>query len=116
MDAIIARKATSNWLKKAWEDHELEYKSIKAREHRETEAMWPTRGKLWVRKINSYIEKASAQGLNCLHEPNSCNPYGDCIIYIGKGDLPIYQKLMQFFRDKGFHVEEYDDMGMEITW
>ena len=112
MDATIARKA----MKKAREDQELENIAIKAREHREAEDMWLTRGELWVLKINSYIEKASAQGRNCLYEPSSCNPYGDCIIYLSERDRPIYKKLMQFFRDKGFTVEGYAYEGMKITW
>jgi hypothetical protein len=124
MNAATARKAVAAWRKKAIADHTQEYNAIMAQERRETEAMWPTRGMMWVKKIEGYIQTAAVQGHNYTYEPTSTNPNGDQIIYIGgdqiiyigKGDKPIYQKLMQYFRDKGFTVEEYQYMGMKITW
>lgn len=114
--AAIARKAADDWLKKATEENKEWNRQRIERERREAEAMWSDRGMMWVKKIEGYIAKASRDGKHGTWEPTSCNPHGDEILYIGKGDQPIYEKLMQYFRDEGFTVEEYQYMGMKITW
>lgn len=114
--ATQAQKTAKSWLDKANKDHKREYNKLKEKERAATAAMWPTRGLMWVEKIEGYIKKAAAKGNHHTYEPTSTNPNGDLIIYIGAGDKPIYEKLMQHFRDKGFTVEEYQHGGMEITW
>ena len=97
-------------------DHARDWDAMKAREKAETEAMWPTRGLMWVEKIEGYIKKASAAGHNYVWEPNTTNPNGSDILYIGEGDRAIYEKLMEYFRGQGYSVQEYQSWGMKITW
>jgi hypothetical protein len=116
MDAKTAKKLNADYMRKITEKHKREYAAIMKREREETAAMWPTRGLMWVEKINGYIEKSARTGRHHTFEPTTTNPNGDEIIYLGEGDAPIYEKLMQYFCDKGFIVTKYAFRGMKITW
>ncbi len=116
LTATRAQKTAKSWRDKAEKDHEREYNKLKEKERAATDTMWPTRGLMWVEKIEGYIKKAAAKGNHYTYEPTTTNPNGDHVIYIGTNDTPIYEKLMQHFRDKGFTVEEYQYFGMSITW
>ena len=114
--ATEARKTAKSWLDKADKDHDREYNKLKEEERVATAFMWPTRGLMWVEKIEGYIKKAAAKGDHGTYEPSRANPNGDHVIYIIPDDKPIYEKLMQHFRDQGFTVEEYQYFGMSISW
>ena len=116
LTAAQARRTVQDWKDAATKRNNLAQKKFMEEERRETEKMWPTKGLEWVQTIEGYIEKAAAKGRSHTYEPTTTNPNGDMIICIGEENKPIYKKLMQHFRDKGFTVEEYAYYGMKITW
>lgn len=116
MNAIEARKAADAVRAKINRRLDKEREVFLAEQERERKAIWKERGLMWIAKIEGFIKKAINKGDHYLWEPNTTNPNGSDIIYIGKGDFPIQDMLMDHFRGLGFTVEEYQYGGMKITW
>jgi hypothetical protein len=114
--AAEAKKTSQAYYNKLVSDHAVEYKKIMAREHKETERVWADHGEAVVAQIELAIKKAAAKGLHTTYEPTDVNPSGDEIIYLEDGDRPIHKKLMEYFRQNGFTVEEFQYNGMKISW
>ncbi len=112
-DARGATAAARARMNKEWE---AEHEKFMAKQTKEIEARWKERGQMWITKIEGYIKKAAAKGDNYVWEPNTTNPNGSEIIYVGAGDYLIHKKLMEHFRNLGFNVQEYMYGGMKITW
>src|SRR5271167_275407 len=104
MNAATARKAASDWMKKAIkENKEWNLKRI-IRETYESTAQWKRRGPTLIAQIDGYIKEASIQGKHGTYAPSDINPYGDPIIWLKETDRPIHQLLMNYYRDLGFTV------------
>lgn len=116
LKAAEAKKAAQTYYNKLVSDHAVEYKQIMERERKETERVWAKRGDALVAQIEGYIKKASLNGQHVTFEPTDVNPGGDEVIYLEDKDRPIHKKLMDYFRQNGFTVEEYQYNGFKITW
>ena len=116
MTADTARKASADWMKKATKENKEWYQKRIARETREVAALWKKRSSILVAQIDSYITKASANGLHGTWEPSDINPNGDPIIWLNEIDRQIHILLMDHYRDQGFTVVEYTPIGLKITW
>src|SRR5271165_6634755 len=105
MNASTARKATSDWMKKAIKDN-IEWDTKREmHEARVSTALWRKRGPALVSQIDGYIKKSATNGKHGIWEPSDINPNGDPIIWLNETDRPIHKLLMQYYRDKGFVVE-----------
>jgi hypothetical protein len=116
LKAAEARKKAKDAIAKLQRDHDIEYAATKAKEARQAEALWKKRGPALVSQIEGYIKKASAKGYHGTWAPSDLNPNGDEIIWVKDADLPIHELLMDYFRNEGYDVEEYQNGGMKITW
>ena len=116
MNAQEAKKASKAYYNKLVADHAVEYKKMMAREKAEEDRVWADHGEALVKKIDGWIEKAAKAGKHNTYEPTDVNPHGDDVIYLEDEDRPIYHKVMDHFRAKGFEVEEYQYLGFKIEW
>jgi hypothetical protein len=116
MNAAEARKKAKGAIAKLQRDHDKEYEAAKAKDARQAEALWKKRGSAWVSKIEGYIKTAAAKGYHGTYASSDLNPNGDEIIWVKDADLPIHEMLMDYFRNEGYDVEEYQNGGMKITW
>jgi hypothetical protein len=116
MNAAQARSAVNQWhIEAGRENREYNRKRI-AREKATAAAVWKERGDALVTKIDGWIAKASKDGKRGTYEPTDLNPNGDEVIWLKKAEQPIFELLMEHFRNEGFEVEEYQNYGMKITW
>jgi hypothetical protein len=116
MNAAEARRMAKGAIDKLQRDHDIEYEATKAKKEREAAVLWKKRGDVLVSQIEGYIQKAAEKGHRGIWEPSDLNPNGDEIIWVKKADLPIHEMLMDYFRNEGYDVEEYQNGGMKITW
>jgi len=116
MNVKIARKATSDWMKKVTlENKEWNRKRV-IRETRIATDLWKKRGPVLIAQIDGYIKKASANGHHGTYAPSAINPNGDPIIWLDETDRPIHYLLMDYYRAQGFTVAEYTPIGLKIEW
>lgn len=96
--------------------YEQDRKAALEEEKRVIETVWKMHGKDLIKQIDGFIEKSALQGRTYTYEPSRSNPNGDEVIYLDDIHLPIKNKLMVHYINKGFFVVDYAYGGIKITW
>ncbi len=116
MNAALAKINSKTWLDNAQKENKEYNLRRLAAEKKESLALWRTVGIKWVSKIDGWIQEASSKGKHGTYASSRINPDGDTVIWLASTDKPIYELLMKHYRDRGFDVNEYYPLGIEITW